>query len=298
MDLLKITITPLLTFSKVNINIHLENCTESQRYVEPFFKFAEKIKDNKVNLKVAKVDINLNPNLGDEFSIDVTPTFSLLIDSYSLPYDGVKSADSIYNWTIAKMKDNITEIIEDDIAESILENKDVIKVIFNNQDDLYDMANLTIISKFFEEEIAFYFTKKATIAKKKFKMSMGTRIMMVNDGDFIKYSGDMSVESIFEFINESKKPIVEELTEANIDNLMDEENYSGTLVAILKKRDGFKKTKDILKKFTRMEKYSDMSFTWVYQEDRSVGDQLIELVGKKPKEFSFVFFYFLLRQLL
>lgn len=255
--------------------------------VEPFFHFAEKIRDTKTPVKVCKIDISKNIETGNAFGIEKTPTFALLIDSYALPYDGTVAKDHIYNWTISKLADNVTEIVEDDIAESIMENNDKMKLIFNNQDSLYDLKNITTISKFFDDEIWFFYTQKASIAKK-FKMSMGTRFVLYNDGDAYKFKGDTSVESMFSFIEESKKPLVEQLTEENIDNLMDDELYNATFVAILKKRDSLEKTKKLLKKFKRNEKYKDISFTWVYQDDRSVGDQLIEFVGRKPKEFSFV----------
>lgn len=214
-------------------------CGHCKALAPEYAKAAQKLADEKSDIKLGKVDATVETELAEKYEVRGYPTIKFFKEGKVVEYSGGRQAADIVTWLSKKTGPPAVNVDSVDDAKKMIEKDDVVVVGFFSDLDS-DSAKAFIAAADEKDDIPFGITSSKEVFSEYKVEKDGIVLFKKFDEGRNDYDGEFAADKIKAFVTANELPRVIEFTQDNAAKIFGGEVKNHVLLFISKKSDEFK----------------------------------------------------------
>ncbi|KRZ74214.1 Protein disulfide-isomerase 2, partial [Trichinella papuae] len=255
-------------------------CGHCKALAPEYAKAAKRLKDEGVDVKLAKVDSTVETALAEKYAIRGYPTLKFFKDGNIIEYNGGRTAEDIVSWLKKKSGPVAVQLEDAEAAEEFVKGALAAVGFFKKADS--DKAKAFLDAAALIDDVKFGMTSADAVYKALKAEGDGIVLFKPFDDGREVYEGEFEVEKLKNWISISSMPLVSDFTQETAVRIFGGNIKSHMLLFCSKKADGFDKT---LEEFTKAAKeYKGKLLFVTINADVEDNGRIMEFFGLEKTE--------------
>lgn len=183
-------------------------CGHCKSMAPGYSKLSQRMKSQDNGVPIAKVDATVETTLAEQFGIKGFPSIKLFIDGQAVDYSGAREEDAMYNWIMKKTGPSTSELKTVDEVQELMKKKLAVVLITSHDNEKALKAFNGLAATV--DDISFHYTFSDEV-KQHFNIKENNAMVLLrtfDDGNKILINEHMTMETMKEFLDSHKHPIV------------------------------------------------------------------------------------------
>lgn len=258
-------------------------CGHCKALAPEYAKAAQKLADEKSEIKLAKVDATEQTELAEKYEVRGYPTIKFFRDGKPVDYQGGRQATDIVNWLNKKTGPAAKQLDSADDSKAFIEKDEVVVVgFFKDATSAAGKAFLEVAAEI--DDVPFGITSNSDVFSEH-KVD-GDHVVLFKKFDEgrndLKAGDDLTAEKVKNFISANQLPVVIEFTQESAQKIFGGEIKNHLLYFVSKKADDFTAKMDDYKKAAETFK-GKVLFIYINIDDDD-NQRILEFFGLKSEE--------------
>uniref|UniRef100_A0A7C9EU26 Protein disulfide-isomerase n=1 Tax=Opuntia streptacantha TaxID=393608 RepID=A0A7C9EU26_OPUST len=274
----------------VMVEFYAPWCGHCQALAPEYAAAATQLKDDGVDVVLAKVDATKEHQLARHYDVQGFPTILFFVDGEHKPYNGQRTKEAIVTWIKKKTGPGIYNITTTEEAEKILTSESRVVLAYLNSLTSPESEELAAASKL-EDDVNFYQTTEPNVAKL-FDIDAETKrpalVLLKKEAEKISYfDGQFAKSVINDFVAANKLPLVTTFTKESSASVFESQIKKQLLLFATAK--GSDKVLPIFQEAAKLFK-GKILFVYVQVDDEDTGKPVAEyfgVTGDAPKMLAY-----------
>jgi len=254
-------------------------CGHCKSMAAGYSKLAKRMKTETNGVAIAKVDTTVETSIGEQFGIKGFPTLKFFVDGQPVDYNGARDEDALYNWITKKTGPSTTELKTTDELTGLKEKKIAVLLATTEDNEALLKAFNSLAASV--DDITFHYTFSPEVKKTLDLTDKNTFVILrsFDDGNKLLAGDNLTVESMRDFLNTHKHPIVMPFEQEAAERIFGTESPAIFLFNDEDNSDALKTFKTVAQKFAGESLvFSHSTIT------TGLGARLSEFLGITPKD--------------
>ncbi|KAH9617278.1 hypothetical protein KSS87_004503 [Heliosperma pusillum] len=263
----------------VMVEFYAPWCGHCQSLAPEYAAAATQLKDEGVDVVLAKIDATDENEVAHQFDVQGFPTVLFFVDGHHTTYSGQRTKEGIVTWIKKKTGPSVYNITNTEEAEKILTSNDKLVLAYLNSFTGPESEELASASRL-DDDVNFYQTVDPNVAKL-FEIDAQAKrpalVLLKKDSEKINYfDGHFAKAAISEFVNAHKLPLVTTFTRESA-SLIFESQIKKQLLLFATSNDSEK----VLPTFTEAAKFfkGKIIFVYVQLDNEDTGKPVADYFG-------------------
>lgn len=266
--------------STVLVEFYAPWCGHCKSLAPEYAKAANKLKDEKSEVKLAKVDATVENKLAEKYSVQGFPTLKFFKKGVMMEYGGGRTENEIVSWLKKKTGPSATELNTAADVKEFTDKRDVAVVgFFSNKDS--DLAKAFLKAADGIDDVEFGISTPAESGELALKED---KIVLFKKFDDLRadYTGEADADAISTFVKAESIALVTEFSDEAAPKIFGGAIKSHLLLFISKKAENFKATVNI---YTEAAKSFKGKVLFIYiNTDVEENGRILEFFGLKSED--------------
>jgi len=256
-------------------------CGHCKALAPEYVKAAKTLVDEKLNVKLGKVDATEEGDLAEQFGVRGYPTLKFFRNGSPSDYSGGRQADDIVGWLKKKTGPPAKEIDTVDAAETLIaDNQVVVLGFFKDRDSKEAKEFLAAAGAI--DDYPFAITSKDDVYKK-YEAKCGSIILFKQfDEGKVTFEGDVTEEAVKKFVSMQSLPLVIEFNHDSAQKIFGGEIKSHLLMFLSKEAGHLDKYTEVARSVAK--NYRDQVLFVSINADEEDHQRILEFFGMKKEE--------------
>jgi protein disulfide-isomerase A1 len=199
---------------RVLVEFYAPWCGHCKKLAPEYVKAAESLKEQGVNVKLAKVDATEEKELGSRFEVKGFPTLKWFVNGEPTEFNGGRTADEIVNWIVKKSGPPTSAITTEEIESLKADAK--LFVVFYGEEGSDEFKSFETAASG-DDKFPYRHVFDSDVATPEGVSRPGVAVFRSFDEPIVTFDGEFTSTAIAEFVTSSSIPVFIEFSDEFIE---------------------------------------------------------------------------------